>query len=125
MSRRSPTCAATTRAGARERRSPPRVPGRGPALQDVRGADQGAPRVGARPGARRRPDRRRGRPLPAPLLAAPRGAAVAILGGGVRMTRRDFLRLALAATVAPAVGCGGGTGMSAGGGIARRRLGRT
>ncbi len=41
------------------------------------------------------------------------------------MTRRDFLRLALAATVAPAVGCGGGTGMSAGGGIARRRLGRT
>jgi aryl-alcohol dehydrogenase-like predicted oxidoreductase len=41
------------------------------------------------------------------------------------MTRRDFLRLALAATVAPAAGCGGGDGMSATSGIARRRLGRT
>jgi predicted aldo/keto reductase-like oxidoreductase len=43
------------------------------------------------------------------------------------MTRRDFLRLALAATVAPAVGCGhGGGGMAAAsGGIARRKLGRT
>jgi predicted aldo/keto reductase-like oxidoreductase len=42
------------------------------------------------------------------------------------MTRRDFLRLALAATVAPAVGCGHGGGMAAAGGeIARRRLGRT
>lgn len=43
------------------------------------------------------------------------------------MTRRDFLRLAAAATVAPAVGCGGrGDGMAASvGGIPRRRLGRT
>jgi predicted aldo/keto reductase-like oxidoreductase len=45
------------------------------------------------------------------------------------MTRRDFLRIALAATVAPAVGCNDGEGMAAaaapGGGIARRRLGRT
>jgi predicted aldo/keto reductase-like oxidoreductase len=46
------------------------------------------------------------------------------------MTRRDFLRLALAATVAPAVGCGArGGGMAAAGpapgAIARRRLGRT
>lgn len=43
------------------------------------------------------------------------------------MTRRDFLRLALAATVAPAAGCGGGeAGMAAaGGGVPRRRLGRT
>lgn len=43
------------------------------------------------------------------------------------MTRRDFLRLALAATVAPAVGCGDGEGgtAAAGGQIARRRLGRT
>jgi aryl-alcohol dehydrogenase-like predicted oxidoreductase len=43
------------------------------------------------------------------------------------MTRRDFLRLALAATVVPAAGCGGGGGMaaSAGGGIAQRKLGRT
>jgi aryl-alcohol dehydrogenase-like predicted oxidoreductase len=43
------------------------------------------------------------------------------------MTRRDFLRLALAATVVPAAGCGGGPGMasSAGGGIALRKLGRT
>jgi aryl-alcohol dehydrogenase-like predicted oxidoreductase len=43
------------------------------------------------------------------------------------MTRRDFLRLALAATVVPAVGCGGGgDGMAAEAtGVARRRLGRT
>ncbi len=41
------------------------------------------------------------------------------------MTRRDFLRLALAATVAPAVGCGGADGMAAGSGIPRRRLGST
>jgi aryl-alcohol dehydrogenase-like predicted oxidoreductase len=42
------------------------------------------------------------------------------------MTRRDFLRLAVAATVVPAVGCGHGGGMAAAGGtIARRRLGRT
>jgi predicted aldo/keto reductase-like oxidoreductase len=41
------------------------------------------------------------------------------------MTRRDFLRIALAATVAPAVGCAGGDGMAASGGIARRRLGNT
>jgi aryl-alcohol dehydrogenase-like predicted oxidoreductase len=42
------------------------------------------------------------------------------------MTRRDFLRLAVAATVVPAVGCGHGRGMAAAGGtIARRRLGRT
>jgi predicted aldo/keto reductase-like oxidoreductase len=42
------------------------------------------------------------------------------------MTRREFLRLALAATVAP-VGCSEGGGMAAAveGGIARRRLGRT
>jgi aryl-alcohol dehydrogenase-like predicted oxidoreductase len=41
------------------------------------------------------------------------------------MTRRDFLRLALAATVAPAAGCDEGEGMAAEGGVARRRLGRT
>jgi predicted aldo/keto reductase-like oxidoreductase len=43
------------------------------------------------------------------------------------MTRRDFLRLALAATVAPAVGCGGGGGGMAAdsAAIPRRRLGRT
>ncbi len=43
------------------------------------------------------------------------------------MTRRDFLRLALAATVAPAVGCAGaGTGgMAASTGVARRKLGST
>jgi aryl-alcohol dehydrogenase-like predicted oxidoreductase len=43
------------------------------------------------------------------------------------MTRRDFLRLAVAATVAPAVGCDGGAGMAAtaGGTIPRRKLGRT
>lgn len=48
------------------------------------------------------------------------------------MTRRDFLRLALAATVAPAVGCGAGTGgvpaaapAPGPGGITRRKLGRT
>ena len=41
------------------------------------------------------------------------------------MTRRDFLRLALAATVVPAAGCGGGEGMAAQPGGAKRRLGRT
>jgi predicted aldo/keto reductase-like oxidoreductase len=42
------------------------------------------------------------------------------------MTRREFVRLAMAATVAPAVGCGPGGGMAAAsGGIARRTLGRT
>ena len=44
------------------------------------------------------------------------------------MTRRDFLRYALAITVAPAAGCGGRSGGMApasGGGIAQRRLGRT
>jgi aryl-alcohol dehydrogenase-like predicted oxidoreductase len=41
------------------------------------------------------------------------------------MTRRDFLRLALAATVAPAAGCGGGDGMAAATAIPRRRLGST
>jgi aryl-alcohol dehydrogenase-like predicted oxidoreductase len=42
------------------------------------------------------------------------------------MTRRDFLRLALAATVAPAAGCGG-DGMAVAGTteITRRKLGRT
>jgi predicted aldo/keto reductase-like oxidoreductase len=42
------------------------------------------------------------------------------------MTRREFLQLALAATVVPAAGCGGGDGAAvAPDGIARRRLGRT
>jgi len=41
------------------------------------------------------------------------------------MTRRDFLRLALAATVAPAVGCGGDGMAAATSGVARRQLGRT
>jgi predicted aldo/keto reductase-like oxidoreductase len=43
------------------------------------------------------------------------------------MTRREFLRLALAATVAPAAGCDGGDGMAAAADrpIARRRLGST
>ena len=44
------------------------------------------------------------------------------------MTRREFLHLALGATLVPASGCGGGAGMAAGaapGGVARRRLGRT
>jgi aryl-alcohol dehydrogenase-like predicted oxidoreductase len=40
------------------------------------------------------------------------------------MTRRDFLRLALAATVAPVAGCGG-DGMAATTASPRRRLGRT
>jgi aryl-alcohol dehydrogenase-like predicted oxidoreductase len=40
------------------------------------------------------------------------------------MTRREFLRLALAATAAPAAGCGESEAMAADG-IARRRLGRT
>ena len=43
------------------------------------------------------------------------------------MTRRDFIRLALAATIAPAVGCSSGAGgmAASSGGIPRRRLGRT
>jgi aryl-alcohol dehydrogenase-like predicted oxidoreductase len=40
------------------------------------------------------------------------------------VTRREFLHLALAATLVPAGGCGGGAG-AAPGGVARRRLGRT
>jgi aryl-alcohol dehydrogenase-like predicted oxidoreductase len=41
------------------------------------------------------------------------------------MTRREFLRLALAATIVPAAGCGGEDGMAADTAIPRRRLGST
>jgi predicted aldo/keto reductase-like oxidoreductase len=43
------------------------------------------------------------------------------------MTRRDFLQLALAATVVPVAGCGGAhhAATTNDGGVARRRLGRT
>jgi aryl-alcohol dehydrogenase-like predicted oxidoreductase len=42
------------------------------------------------------------------------------------VTRREFLQLAVAATLAPATGCGGSEGMAAStGGVPRRRLGRT
>ena len=59
----------------------PRRAGRRPALQDLRGADQGAARVGAGARARRRPDRRGRRAVPARPwrltggLTAPAGGA--------------------------------------------------
>jgi len=41
------------------------------------------------------------------------------------MTRRDFRKAALAATVLPAVGCGGGRGTGTSSGVAQRTLGQT
>jgi aryl-alcohol dehydrogenase-like predicted oxidoreductase len=54
-----------------------------------------------------------------------RRVAIVTTGGGAHMTRRDFLRLAVAATVAPAACGGGGGGAAAGSPVTRRKLGRT